>query len=297
MKVPPNYCIVTATTGNFVQWTMVMIHSFLETNTWYKGEIVIIYEDLTDEMKTDLLIFKQVRLVRISAELEKKLDELCTAIPKFRNIIARFYSFEAFGMTGYEKVLFLDSDMVFLKSIQEVFELPDQFYASAESCWYVGLGRRISTYEKASGSGDDPDFIPLPVNSGFMLLDQSVTGANNYAKLLEMIVPDVWISRNTFHADQLLINLHFNHKVTRLDSSYNYRSKDAAEVKLIDHVDFEDVKIFHYFRWYKPWRFNEVLRTSGADMNVIKGYQIWYACYIEFLKFYHLQMSLSAYKQ
>jgi lipopolysaccharide biosynthesis glycosyltransferase len=297
MNKPINSCIITATTPNFVQWTMVMIHSFIATNGWFKGDIIVVCDDLPDELKTDLGIFKQLKMVSPSAKLKKKLDELCAALPKFSNLFARFYSFEAFRMTGYDKVLFLDSDMIFLDSIEEVFELPDPFYACPESCWYAGLGRRMSSYEKISLPEDAPDFISLPVNSGFMLLSPAMTNPGIYNKLVDMIIPDVWISRKTFHADQLLINLYFNKLITRLDSSYNYRSKDSLEIKKIDHVAFEDIKVLHFFRWYKPWRFDEVLHTSGNDFNMIKAYQLWYQCYIEFLKFYHLQLKIHAIKR
>jgi lipopolysaccharide biosynthesis glycosyltransferase len=296
MKNKAKICIVTATTVNFIQWTMVMIHSFLRTNPWFNGEIFVICDELPEAHVADLKLFRQIKLVAPSSILKTKLDNLCRANPKFTNLIAQFYSFETFRFEGYDKVLFLDSDMIVEKSIEEVFNLPDPFYACAESCWYSGFGRLISSYQAVPGATGDDDIIAAPINSGFMLVDHSILNGGHYERLIEMTEPELWMSKNTFHADQLVINLHFRNMITLLDSSFNWRCKDARDVKTMDGIDFEDIKILHYFRRFKPWIFSEVLQTSVQDMNMIRSYDLWYRAYIEFLKFYHLQKKLAAYK-
>jgi lipopolysaccharide biosynthesis glycosyltransferase len=293
----PKICVATATTENFVQWTMVMIHSFLKTNLWFNGDIIVFHRDLPDEMQSDLKLFKNVKLVRLSAVLLQQLDSLCAELPSFTKIIARFYSFEAFNLKDYDKVLFLDSDMIFLKSIEEIFHFEKKLYACVESCWYAGQGRKISTYEKIISNVNDPDFISNPVNSGFILIDKELLTTNHFERLIEMTVPELWKSKNTFHADQLVINVYFKDMITLLDARYNFRPKDAKAVKEIEKVEFKDVKVIHYFRWFKPWIFNEVLKSAVTEPLWITAYDLWYKCYIDFLMFYHLQKKLSSFKR
>ena len=290
-------CLVTVTSEDYVQWSLTMIYSFVKSNDWFTGDIVLICNHLPDELKQRFLVFQHVRFVQPSDLLLKKISDLCMHIPVFSRLSPLFYSLETFNLSGYSKVLFLDSDMLIVKTVKEVFEMDGAFSASAESCWYFGKGRRTDTYESMADGIPTALFLKNPVNSGFMVIDKQYINEKNYNSLIDMIRPELWFKKNTLHADQLIINLFFKDRISLLDASYNFRPTLADEIKAKDNLSFEDAKIIHYYRQYKPWNFKEVLALSQYDMLHLRAFELWYQVYTEFLKFYHLQLRFNQLKK
>ena len=291
------YCLATVTSENYFQWTMTMLYSFVTSNPWFRGDIVVICKDLPAEMLRGLNLFNQVRIIAPAPVIEKKLDEISESIPKFKSIASRFYSLEIFRLGKYHKLLFLDSDMIVTGSVEELFRLPGSFYASAELCWYKGKGRSGSNFLSGFREENLNGFIEKPVNTGFMLVDGSVLGSLHYDALVNRIQPGLWENNTLIYTDELIINLYFKGKITLLDTRYNYRARAARIVKEKENVAFEDAKIIHYYSKFKPWNFSEVLATSARNINWLKAYETWYNWYFRFLKFYHLQQKISGFKQ
>jgi lipopolysaccharide biosynthesis glycosyltransferase len=292
MNHPSKYCLATVTSENYFQWTMTMLYSFVKNNPWFEGDIVVICKDLPAEMISDLHFFERVKIVEPSAVLLEQIDLLAEEIPKFRAISARFFSLEIFRLQGYNKLLFLDSDMIIVKSIEEVFQLPELFYASAQLCYYKGKGRNSSTFIAELKNEGSIDILESPVNTGFMLLDGKILNQNHYQLLIDLIKPALWSRNNLTYTDELIINQYFNTKISLLDTSYNYRTRAARMIKDKEHIAIEDAKIIHFYAGFKPWNFGEVLASSARNLNWIKAYGLWYTWYVEFLKFYHFQKKI-----
>ncbi|MEI6434359.1 MAG: glycosyltransferase [Bacteroidota bacterium] len=286
-------CVVTVTTASYIQWTMTMLFSFLQSNEWFKGDLIVICKDLTSEDKTRFDVFPRIRFITPSAQLIDRVNALCRAIPWFSRLAPMFFSLETFNLSGYTKVLFLDSDMLVVKSLKQAFDFPMPFTACAESCWYQGKGRRTDTYEGVENCSDPGLFIKNPVNSGFMMLDETMICKENYDSLVALIEPGLWGNKNTLHADQLIINLFFRDQITLANARYNYRPTNATEILAKDGLSLDDAKIIHYFRQYKPWNFDQVFELSQHDIVHIKAFRLWYMYYVEFLKYNHLQQKIN----
>jgi len=293
MSDTSKYCLATVTTENYFQWTMTMLYSFVKNNPWFEGDIVIICKDLPPEMKGDLCFFKKVKFIEPSVELLRQIDLLAGEFPKFKDISARFLSLEIFRMQGYKKLLFLDSDMIVLKSIEEIFKLPDLFYASAQLCYYKGMGRNSSTFIAEIKIEDSTDILENTVNTGFMLLDGEILNQNHIQGLIDLITPELWSRNNFTYTDEFIVNLYFKDKISLLDTRYNYRARAARMIRDKEDVTFEDAKIIHFYSKFKPWNFSEVLASSSRNLNWIKAYGLWYHWYVEFLKFYHFQKKIA----
>lgn len=293
MITTSKHCLVTVTTESYSLWTMTMIFSFLQSNEGFDGDIIIIGNDLTDETKKKFAVFQNIIFRKPTKKLIEKVNHLATLKPGFKNIGSMFFSLELFNMQGYKKVLFLDSDMLIIKPVSEVFEFEDLLVASAESCWYSGKGRRTDTYEALPNFPDKAMFIKNPVNSGFMVVDKALVTDDIYQGLINMIEPTLWENKNTFHADQLIINLFFKGRITLADARYNYRPTNAAVILEKDSVGFDEAKIIHFYRQYKPWNFKEVFELSQHDMVNLKAFKLWYTYFIDFLKFYHLKSKIN----
>ncbi|MCX6276625.1 MAG: hypothetical protein NT004_00840 [Bacteroidetes bacterium] len=298
MKNDQRYCLATVTTENYFQWTMTMLHSFVSSNPWFTGDIAVICNNLPEEMADGLKMFSNVKLIEPSSELMEKLADFVKAMPTFANKIARFYSLEIFRFSGYEKTLFLDSDMIVVKTIEELFTLPGSFYASAELCWYKGKGRNEASFIAGFNTTESQEgFLNTPVNTGCMLIDGNILNNNHFAGLLNLIDPEKWQNNSLTYTDERIINQYFKNTISLLDARYNYRARAARMIREKEDISIEDAKIIHYYSKFKPWIFSEVLASSANNLNWIKAYQLWYQSYISFLTFYHLQKKLSAFKQ
>ena len=265
-----------------------MINSFLRNNKWFDGDVIILCENLPDDLKDYFTVFKNVKFISPTVHLKQKLDVLCKAIPGFYKIIAQFYSLEIFHLSGYKKILFLDSDMIAIKDLSGIFERAENFITCRENCYYRDAVRNIFSYDAVKESTKNPDVLTDTFNSGFMLIDSNIISDENYQNLLEMITPELWTNKNTFHADQLVLNLYFRNKYILEDSRYNYRPKIAPYILQKENVDLNDAIIIHFMRQFKPWNFAEVLKTGGKDHFFLGSYEKWYKEFIHFLRYLHL---------
>ncbi|MCX6307174.1 MAG: hypothetical protein NT040_19590 [Bacteroidetes bacterium] len=286
-------CLVTVTTASYTQWTMIMFFSFLQSNPWFSGDLIVICKDMNAEDKARFGIFPNIRFVTPSEQMLSRIAGLCRAIPGFTRLAPMFYSLETFNLSGYKKVMFLDSDMLVVKPVEEMFSFAAPFGAVAESCWYHGKGRRTDTYEGVDSCTIPGLFLENPVNSGFLVLDETIVHGSNYNHLVKMVEPGLWANKNTLHADQLIINLFFRERIELVSARYNFRPTNATEIYAKEGISLEDAKIIHYFRQYKPWNFKEVLELSQNDMVQLKAFNIWYTWYVKFLKFNHLKRKIN----
>jgi lipopolysaccharide biosynthesis glycosyltransferase len=297
MSNKERYCLATVTTESYFQWTMAMLHSFVNSNVWFTGDVVVICHDLPAEMADDLHMFNRVRLVEPSFELSQRLVAFGNALPAFKDKTARFYSLEIFRLAGYDKLLFLDSDMIVVKSIEELFSLPGSFYACAELCWYKGKGRDASNFNAEFQTNENQvDFMGNPFNTGFMLIDADMMHEDHYSDLLNLVDPENWGNDKLSYTDERVINQYFSNKVRLLDTRYNYRARAARIIREKENVTIEDAKIIHYYSRFKPWNFSAVLESSTNNLNWIRAYEMWYEKYVGFLTFYHLQKKINGLK-
>jgi len=290
MKVEGKFALATVTTENYVQWSMVMIHSFLKSNPWFTGDIVIISNDLSEKSLYDLNIFPGIIIEKPSEILNQQLEQLCAEMPNFSKLINRFLSIEVFRLKQYDKVLFLDSDMLVVKDVAELFRLPDSIYASLE--WFSGKGRRMSDFEIANSADDHGEFIKQPINSGFLMLSKGLFVEGLYEDLVNFIQPDHWKNTTIRLTDQLIINKFFNNKITIIDARYNYRPKNAEGIYRKEKIRLEDAKIVHFLLKAKPWNLNEVFKTASQKLEMLKAFELWYEWYFDFLTWFHLQQKI-----
>ena len=77
-------CLSTVTTDSFVPGTLVTLYTFLKYNKWFKGEIVIFHDGLTDENKNYLSnIHPRVSFLGISEKIKAKAEKIAEEFPGF----------------------------------------------------------------------------------------------------------------------------------------------------------------------------------------------------------------------
>jgi lipopolysaccharide biosynthesis glycosyltransferase len=139
-----NYKSVLCTICNdsFLPGAKVLISSFLKNNIEFEGDIVVFYS----ENYSSLSIESQTELLKISNKIIfKKINEkdYLDVFLRFKNIYAgtnklRFlpslFTYEAFDLANeYDKILYLDSDMLILSNIMEVFSLTQEIVATPDT--------------------------------------------------------------------------------------------------------------------------------------------------------------------
>ena len=124
-----NIAIATVTNSEFLEGSLVLIHSFLKHNPGFEGDILIIHEKKDESLTQQLSVFRNVKYIQPSNQLMEKIDVLKTSDLNFESKYIRFLSLEIFNISGYEKILYLDSDMLCLGDVSHLLHLKTDFAA------------------------------------------------------------------------------------------------------------------------------------------------------------------------
>ena len=218
-----------------------LIDNSSETNTY---SVKVLNTDISDENKRRIAKYERknvdIEFVDLNYYIKKIKDKLYTRDYYSKNTYFRLFIPNLYPQ--YDKVLYLDSDIVILDDIANLynFDMGDELVAAA------------------------PDDI-IQFNEVFQLYAEKVVGVADY--------------RRYFNAGVLLMNLHQLEKFLFLldrikfavaqDQDYLNRLC-KGRVKLINRVwnrmpiedpriRIEDVKLIHYNLAYKPWHFEDIL--------------------------------------
>ncbi|ASK87112.1 glycosyltransferase family 8 protein [Sphingorhabdus sp. SMR4y] len=285
------YCLATVTTSSYLIGTAVLVHSFLEKNNWFDGDIVIITEtkNLSPSEIDILRGFDRVMIVDIGEELRENIRALEEINPSFLGKSARFFSLEVFNLERYEKVLFCDSDLLFLDSIKHLFSDNQPLLCCGDGPYYQGLNRNKYSFKPCAPKAPEQE-LANTFNAGLMLIDQSLITRSNYQSLVDMTTAPHWTDSSITHTDQRIFNLFFAGQQKLVSPVYNYllahqNSIDAAHPDIID-----DIKVFHFNGAAKPW---QLMRSMSAiDDNVLQFQAAirWYQQFERALSHRHLAM-------
>ena len=142
------YALVTVTDSSFLAGTEVMLHSFLEHDPWFDGDFVVIHDELSGDARRRLEALYPTTFLAVNDELKGRVADLYDAIPTLAGVTARFHKLELFRLRGYDRIVFLDSDLFAVGSIREIFERPEGFLCCPDSCLYRDALRDYISYEQ-----------------------------------------------------------------------------------------------------------------------------------------------------
>jgi lipopolysaccharide biosynthesis glycosyltransferase len=286
-----NLCLATVTSAEFMPGTMVMLASFLETNPWFDGDIVIFQRGLAEKHRRLLSCFQRVKFIEVSDELEDKLRELAQALPGLglERKIARFYSLETFRLSGYGRVLFCDGDILFTGDISSVLGARERgLRCCGDYYHYKGMSRDAETFLpiEAAGAGKP---LARTFNSGFMVVDEEFLAPVHYRGLLALLEPGVWQKVKAPHTDQVVLNFYFQKRCVLLSGRYNLLVPAAADIFAKEGLNHRDIKVLHFLGPVKPWNCLDTIETVAADGAVIRYFRDWHRYYLDWLPRLHLR--------
>ncbi|MFI6663142.1 glycosyltransferase family 8 protein [Streptomyces sp. NPDC050523] len=173
---------------------------------------------------------------------------------------------QVFGLTEYERVVFLDADMLLLRRMDELFDpplTPDTPLAAVPACQCNP--NRVATYPDHWTTQNCPYNNPHPsyFNSGLLVLQPEATTLD----ALRTRMKDDDCATFAF-ADQDLLNQHFAGRWRPLPYTYN-----ALKTLRQSHPDLwniQDVHNIHYIQ-EKPWEADPTQPGPYHDL-----YQKWW---------------------
>jgi glycogenin glucosyltransferase len=194
----------------------------------------------------------------------------------YRHWNATYSKLQVFGLTRFEKVVFVDADMVVCANIDELFERP---HLSAVNAGGLLPGRE--------------DWVTL--NSGLLVIEPRAeqhremlglvgrlpTRDHGDQTFLHAYLPD-WPRRGELHLDHGY-NL-FHADLGRYASLLGYRMPLPHEVQAGPDPAARVIRVVHFVGGLKPWHRGQRLRSAvrslrpDPDPPGLRAIRLWYAC-------------------
>ncbi|MEP5152709.1 glycosyltransferase [Planktotalea sp.] len=275
--------LATVSSSSFLPGTMVLLHSFLQHNSWFDGDLVIIHHDLSDKEQEQLQArFDRVKFIRPRQTLSDNIDRLTRALPNLEAQTAQFHSIEVIGLIEYDRVLFCDSDLLILSSLQTLFSMPQPLLCCGDGSFYRGNPRHTGSFVEMDASASNAGFAHA-FNAGFMLMDRSIRTLENLNALIKKLDPAHWQGNATGHTDQLLFNVHFDGLQHLLGAEYNYVLRHRKEILKHSGLDIDDAKVLHFNGAAKPWNPAGMHRLIQRDSALQAAAKLWNDAYKSYL--------------
>jgi lipopolysaccharide biosynthesis glycosyltransferase len=228
-----DFCISTLTTKSYLIGTTALLKSIVSNNKWFNGDFVIISNDI-DEADIDCLkkIYPNIKRVFIDDSIYGYINEYTDSQLSWKpeiqsKFIHMYHKFEVFGLSEYDKVVFLDSDTIVLGDIGALFGI---------NCDFAAV--------KDQSRGD--------FNSGVMLIGSKYL--NNDVKRDMIRLADKMIKGGNIiydigstMTDQSVINEYFGNNYYELPQQFNLFKTDYVSSSWVANT-----KIVHYI-YRKPW--------------------------------------------
>lgn len=214
--------LVSTLTPDFVPGFKVLLRSLLTYNPITFDYIVFEVFPLTADDKADLLSIYPYLKFRSIQTADYNYNSIDT---KWRvwgyNIFNRF---DMFLLSEYDRIIFLDVDLVVRKSLQELFDT-DVCFAACEMTKGTSIDHRV----------------PRPFDGGVMVISQKFLTPQVRSDLISLSKLQDWSS------DEPVLNQYFEKEVTYLDKQFN-----TLTTELTIPV-FKRSAIIHFVGHCKPW--------------------------------------------
>lgn len=242
-------CICTICDKKFIPGFEVMLKSLLDSNPVIsekkEWDIIVLTNDLQEgDLYRAKALYNDISLQRIDTKKYEEINEtLNKTIPEANG---SYLKFEVFSLEEYDRVLFLDSDLLILQDISELLEMDCDFGACR-------------------------DLLIEQFNSGVMSIGKKYLGEDKVNDLIELTKTQ----GPGEHADQDILNLYFKDYFeipiyfNFLKTYYNYPFLHKFPIP-------QHFKILHYII-HKPWIPSQNMREIEIGSEGLN--KLWWDCY------------------
>ena len=226
-----NYAYITVlTSADYLEGVRTLLYSLRRTESRFPL-VVLVPEDFDTAMRNTLLTWG----CQIAHAPKVDLGVYAQQNPRpYWN--ETFFKLRIFEMEQYDKLLYIDSDMIVLDNLDHLFD--------REHITACQGGKLVFGWED--------------INSGLMLIEPS---SNEFSALMDLIptVCESKIKENCGFGDQDVISRYYKHLnqkwegEKRLDERYNANIRCIHD--LCVHFGYENIKVIHFVGAKKPWMF------------------------------------------
>lgn len=243
------WCVATVTSAAYAAGTQVLFSSFLRHNPWFAGTLVVIHDP--QEPPTDVLRrMPNMRWHPVSDELAARL----TATEYTTIKAPRFHSLEIFRLGEFDRVLYLDSDVVCTGDARALFDIEGALLCCPDQAHFWGLARDRATYETRQDALAAPDTVfDRTFNTGVMRLTPALLGASTFGELLGRIETRDWRAIGTGHSVSVVLNDHFSGVWTEVSERYNFLITSGMLNYRRPRGPAADAVFLHFIGRPKPW--------------------------------------------
>ncbi len=149
-----------------------------------------------------------------------------------------FTKINVWNQTQYEKIVFLDSDTLPIKNIDELFELSDEFSAAPDIGW--------------------PDIF----NSGVFVTKPNV---KTFADLKKLAVENEKGLNSFDGGDQGLLNQYFENNWNRISFTYNVTPSTSYQYEPAYRRYSNDIRVLHFIGTLKPWQTTSEITSAYSE--------------------------------
>lgn len=230
---------------DFVIGYIGFIKSFLHYNKWFDYDFIVFDLGISDENKKKMLsYYDKIQFRKIQKKNYSDVNMSGTQ-EKLKNT---YYTLDVFLLSEYDRIVFLDMDLIVLGDISELF---------TDSC----------DFGACYGYNAKADELRTDFNSGVFSVSKKWLNKDTYKQLLRII-------RKGFSMpDQKCLNRFFRGKTVFYDKIYNVEKRMLHSVK--HKSTFKRAVILHFIA-EKPWqkeKSNDIERSFG---DVEKIWWEWY---------------------
>ena len=292
-------CLAFGATESFLPGAVVAVASFLKHHPRFGGGIVLFHDGLPEERRSALeQAFPPLRFEPVNRALRERLTHLGAVRPELQAKLPDFYSLEAFRISGYRKVLYCDSDLLFRRPIDALLEKENALLCCGDGVFLRGGCHDAATYrpiEDPSRAGHG-GALERTFSCGMLLIDACLTGGRTYSELLSLVAPETWRGTQTVHSDQFILNRYFAEQQTLVSATYNYRLHLASVIRAREGLTAEEARVLHFSGPVKPWMPQTMLRWTRGTTRFPqhRAFALWYETWLECLAAAHLR---AAHKQ
>lgn len=252
-----NLAIVFATDKNYVPYMAVAMQSILSNaDSKYNYDILIFDDGIDDYQKELLASYERKNFSVRYIDVKPLMKDMDTSLFKARGIwsTATFYRlFIPQILKGYDKVLYLDCDVLVKDSLVELFRVDlknKQAGCVYDEVRYTGKFDRVRDISKYLGIKDYKKYF----NAGVLLFNIEEIDGKKFAKDFVKELHRPYLP----FLDQDILNILWKDKFLPLNGKWNYQY-----YVMIEHPDLKDNeelvgalenrKIIHYVTQNKPW--------------------------------------------
>jgi lipopolysaccharide biosynthesis glycosyltransferase len=217
-------CLAIAVDNAFMEYALVLIASIQEKNPWFQEEVVVLWNrelsPLSDENKKRLQkLYDRMRFIEVDDAPYRKYF---SQAPKFLH--PAFIKLGLFRLADYDHVVFIDSDILCLGDIKDLFTMQTNLAACPAGKDRAKKERLAGKFKRRIG-----------LNSGVMVIGKRYLNERTHRRILRY--------KSGPCADQDVLQRFFRWRgMTVLDHRYNYH---AAFFWKGDASD-GDVRLLHY---------------------------------------------------